>query len=87
MIDNDKNSAFQELADRGKSVLIYKRNLQTLATDLFEVIKVLTPDIFWSIYYTRNTSHLISLHKILFTIELKAFKFLDAKFGIHYIMR
>ena len=33
MIDNDKNSAFQELADRGKSVLIYKRNLQTLATD------------------------------------------------------
>ena len=84
MIDNDKNSAFQELADRGKSVLIYKR---TLATDLFEVIKVLTPDIFWSIYNTRNTSHLISLHKILFTIELKAFKFLDAKFGIHYIMR
>ena len=54
VIYNDKKSTFQKLLDKDKSVSIYNRNLQVLATEMYKVTKGLSPKVFTNTFTSRN---------------------------------
>lgn len=60
IIYNDKQSPFQDHFDKGKSVSIHNRNLQTIATKMFKVTKGLIPYIYSSVFGTQETNTLRS---------------------------
>ena len=95
IICNDKQSTFQKLLDKDKSVSIHNRNAQTLATEMFKVSKDLAPDIFLTAFSTRNKLNYNLCHASHFDVPLvyavyngtKSISFLGSKFGICYAMR
>ena len=48
LIYEDKMSSFEELLEQDKSVSIHTRDLQMLATEMFEVYRSIPPPIFIS---------------------------------------
>ena len=57
VIYNDKNSKFQKLLDKGKSVSLHNRNLKVLATGKYKVIKVLSPKVFANTFNTFTSKN------------------------------
>ena len=57
VIYNDKISSFKELLDIDGSVPIHNRNLQILATEMFEVYNNVAPAIFTEIFNKRNPTY------------------------------
>ena len=51
-----KNSPFEELLDKDRSVTIHGRNLLVLVTDLFKIYKNLSPAIVAKIFYFARVS-------------------------------
>ena len=56
LIYNDKKSSFEDLLQKGGSVSIHRRNLTTLAVELFKVFKGLSPVIFAKAFPVRQQS-------------------------------
>ena len=56
LIYNGKKSSFEDLLQKDGSVSIYRRNLKTLAVELFKVFKVLSPVIFAEAFPVRQQS-------------------------------
>ena len=62
MIYNDATASFQELLYRNKSVTIHQRNLQFLATEMFQVTNGMSPNFMNGVFRpnhnlrTENTS-------------------------------
>ena len=56
LIYNDKKSSFEDLLQKGGSVSIHRRNLTTLAVELFKVFKSLSPVIFVEAFPVRQQS-------------------------------
>ena len=56
LIYNDKKSSFEDLLQKGGSVSIHRRNLTTLAVELFKVFKGLSPVIFAEAFPVRQQS-------------------------------
>ena len=56
IIYNDKKSTFEELLGKDGSVSIHHRNLQTLATEMFRVVKGISPAIVSDIFQQRDES-------------------------------
>ena len=55
----DRISTFQELLNKGNSVSVHYRNMQTLATEMFKIHRGLSPDILTEIFVPK-----ISLYNI-----------------------
>ena len=55
----DRISTFQELLNKGNSVSVHRRNMQTLATEMFKIHRGLSPDILTEIFVPK-----ISLYNI-----------------------
>ena len=55
----DRISTFQELFNKGNSVSVHHRNMQTLATEMFKIHRGLSPDILTEIFVPK-----ISLYNI-----------------------
>ena len=54
LIYNDKKSSFKDLLKKNESVSLHHRNLRTLALELFEVFKGLSPVIFVEAFPVRQ---------------------------------
>ena len=52
----DHTTGFQELLNKGNSVSIHHKNLQVLATKMFETLRGLTPDIVREIFVLTISS-------------------------------
>ena len=52
---NDKTSSFQELLEKDGSTSIHDHNLQTLATEMFKVLKGISPVIISNIFQQRKS--------------------------------
>ena len=57
IVYDDRQSAFEELLNIEKSVTIYYRNLQVLATELYKVHHVLAPELMNDIFKERNITY------------------------------
>ena len=57
IIYSDKNSSFEELLLKDRSVSIHTKNLQVLATEMFKTYKNLSPPIFDEIFHRRDNNH------------------------------
>ena len=85
---NDKQSTFKV----NKSVSIHNRNLQTQATEMFKVTKVLALDIFSNVFNTRNKLNYNLCHASHFDVLLvnsvyngtESISFVAPKFSIYY---
>ena len=53
----DNVSSFQELLENDNSVLIYHKNIQVLATEMFKISKNLSPDIVREIFQERSVPY------------------------------
>ena len=56
LIYNDKKPSFKDLLEKDRSVSIHHRNLRTLAAELFNVFKGLSPVIFAEAFSVRQQS-------------------------------
>ena len=56
LIYNDKKSSFEDLLEKDGSVSIHHRNLRTLAVELIEIFKGLSPVIFAEAFPLRQQS-------------------------------
>ena len=57
IIYNDKKSSFKELLETDKSVPIYIKNLQVLATEMFKVYRNISPPIVRQLFQSRNNDY------------------------------
>ena len=53
----DKTSAFQELLNKDNSVSIHHRNVQVLATEMFKIHRVLSPEILRETCLSKTSSY------------------------------
>ena len=53
----DFSSSFSELLEKGKSVTIHRRNLQTLAYEIFKVKKNMSPEILTEIFPQKESNY------------------------------
>ena len=51
IVHSDKTSFFEKLLEKGGSVTIHTRNLQTLATEMFKICKNLSPGIIADLFH------------------------------------
>ena len=51
IVHSDKTSSFEKLLEKDGSVNIHARNLQTLATEMFNVYKNLSPSIIADLFH------------------------------------
>ena len=93
IVYNDKKSSLEELLDTDKSLSIYIKNLQVLATELFKVFKNISPPIVRQFFQSRNNDHnlrqssqfeLPDVRSVF--VEQKIFYFLVQKSGILFLM-
>ena len=56
VVYSDKTWSFEKLLDKDGSVMIHKRNLQVLATEMFQVYRNLSPNIVAEIFRTRSNN-------------------------------
>ena len=54
---NDRNSFFEELLRKDNTASIHHRNLQLLATEIFEIKNNMTPEILSEIFTNRTSSY------------------------------
>ena len=54
IICSNKTSSFEKLLEKGGSVTIHTRNLQTLATEIFKVYKNLSPAITADLFHVQT---------------------------------
>ena len=54
IVYNDHFSSFEELLSKDKSVTVYQRNLQTLATEMYKILNGLSPDIMQDIFEIKS---------------------------------
>ena len=54
MIYNDKHSSFHELLERDGSVSIHKRNLRSLAIEMFKIMKGIVPTLASEVFYLKG---------------------------------
>ena len=57
LLYGDKSSSFEKLLERDKSVTIYTRNLQILATEMLKVYRNICPPIFSDICHQRGNNY------------------------------
>ena len=57
LVYDDRQSTFEELLNTDKSVTIHHRNLQVLATELYKVHHILTPELMKDIFKKRNVTY------------------------------
>ena len=57
LLYGDKSSSFEKLLERDKSVTIYTRNLQILATEMLKVYRNICPPIFSEICHQRGNNY------------------------------
>ena len=57
LVYNDFSSSFSELLEKGKSVTIHHRNLQTLAYEIFKVKKNMAPEILTEIFPQKESNY------------------------------
>ena len=54
---SDKTSTFKELLDKDKSVSVHHKNIQVLATEIYNTVNGLAPTILNSIFQIKNIEH------------------------------
>ena len=54
VVYNDHFSSIEELFSKDKSVIVHQRNLQMLATEMYEILNGLSPDITEDTFETKN---------------------------------
>ena len=79
IIYNDKQSIFQELLVKDKSVSLHKRNLQTISTEMFKVTKGLALDIFSIVFNTRKKLNYNLCHASHFDVSLLNFVYKETE--------
>ena len=57
IVHSDKTSSYEKLLKKDGSVTIHTRNLQTLATEMFEVYNNLSPAIRTDFFYVRQNNY------------------------------
>ena len=57
VFSNDKKSSFKELLETGKFVSIHIKNLQVLATEMFNVYRDISPPIVKQFFQARNNDY------------------------------
>ena len=57
IIYNDKTSIFKELLEKDNSASIHYRNIQALATEMYKVANVVSPEIMNEIFQLREKSY------------------------------
>ena len=57
LVYNDFSSSFSELLEKGKSVTIHHRNLQTLAYEIFKLKNNMAPEILTEIFPQRESTY------------------------------
>ena len=57
LVYNDFSSSFSELLEKGKSVTIHHRNLQTLAYEIFKVKNNMAPEILTEIFPQKENNY------------------------------
>ena len=57
IVYNDKKSSFKELLETDKSVPIPIKNLQVLATEMFQVYRNISPPIMRQLFQSRNNDY------------------------------
>ena len=57
LVYNDFKSSFSELLEKGKSVTIHHRNLQTLAYEIFKVKNNMAPEILTEIFPQKESTY------------------------------
>ena len=70
MIYNDKNSNFEKLLEKDKSVSIHHRNLQALAVEIYKVKNDIASSSITSLFPKRKTKELFGILPI-FTLRIK----------------
>ena len=54
---NDRKSSFEELLRKDNTVSIHHRNLQVLATEIFQIKNDIAPEILNEIFHNRTSSY------------------------------
>ena len=67
IVYSNKNSSFQQLLDKDGSVTMHKRNLQVLATEIFNVYRNLSPNTVAEIFRIRQNNYNLR-HSSFFSI-------------------
>ena len=89
VFSNDKKSSFKELLETDKFVSIHIKNLQVLATEMFNVYRDISPPIVKQFFQARNNDYnlrqfsqfeLPNVRSVF--VEQKVFHFLAQKSGI-----
>ena len=57
LVYDDRQSTFEELLNKGKSVTIHHKNLQVLTTELYKVHHGLAPELMNDIFKKRNVTY------------------------------
>ena len=65
LLYGDKSSSFEKLLERDKSVTIYTRNLQILATEMLRVYRNICPPIFSEICHQRGNNYNLRINSDL----------------------
>ena len=62
LLHGDKLSSFEKLLEHDKSVTIYTKNLQILATEMFKVYRNISPPIFSEIFHRRDINYNLQIN-------------------------
>ena len=57
LIYNDKRSSYEELLQKDGSVFVHHKNIQELATEMFQVENALAPEIVKDSFVNSNEKH------------------------------
>ena len=69
IIYSDKSSSFEELLQKDESVTIHVKNIQKLATEMFEVFKNLSPPIVADLFEVRQNNYNLK-HRSYFQYQM-----------------
>ena len=70
IIYNDKLSTFEELLHKDNSVSIHHNNIHALATEMYKVVNVTSPEIMNEVSKKKSNSHYNLRHTSQFFVNL-----------------
>ena len=63
IVYNDHFSSFKELLSKDKSITVYQRDLQILATEMYKILNGVSPDIMKDILETKNDTVILVMRQ------------------------